>query len=246
MNDIKVVVLAAGKSKRMERLAMGLAHKSLLPLGSKKILDYAIDDCVDAGVRKITMVVSDECSAKMFRECLDGIIDADFVIQHKPLGLGHAIAIGAGQDIGARDVLVILPDDVIYGGATYNPIRDLINRHASGGNTFLTKKVEDPSRWGIVEGGILIEKPESSISNEASVFAFILANDVVKRISNDLDLMEKKTCETHYSGFLNSMISNHLTPRIHSVQINEQLAKYLDCGTIAGYKKSLQRVLNSE
>jgi len=50
------------------------------------------------------------------------------------------------------------------------------------GNLFITRHVDDPSRWGIVENGIFKEKPKQSTSHEASMSMVFLDKKVGEKL----------------------------------------------------------------
>ena len=138
-DDIEYVILAAGKSTRNYPHSKGIPHKALVPFGSRKIIDYIIKEPIDAGVRNITIVVSDEKARESFESCftrephieekfkksgnLIGLellqslylpedIDLKYVIQKEPKGLAHAVGL-ANKIAKGRHLAVRMPDDMV-------------------------------------------------------------------------------------------------------------------------------------
>jgi UTP-glucose-1-phosphate uridylyltransferase len=138
-DDIEFVILAAGKSTRNYPHSKGIPHKALVPFGSIKVIDHIIKEPIRAGVRNITIVVSDEQSKEAFESCFrrepkieekfkksgnafslellrslympDGV-EIKYVIQKEPKGLAHAVGLAAAAS-GGRHLAVRLPDDMV-------------------------------------------------------------------------------------------------------------------------------------
>lgn len=247
MRNIEIVILVAGKSTRNYPLSKGIAHKSLLPLGSKKIIDYITNYIADTDVQDVTFTVSDENSKHSFEDCIYyektslSNKNIKFVYQHEPKGLAHAIATASSVSEN-RDMLVVFPDDILIFSDGTNPIKLLLEKYqidTESKNIFLTRKVKDPSRWGIVENGFLREKPQTSTSSDASVMGFIIDYNVIQNINNNIKCIVNSKEESHYSKYLNYMIENHQTNKIQTVDIDQFDVKYLDCGTTKNYEKAL-------
>ncbi|MDR2099001.1 MAG: NTP transferase domain-containing protein, partial [Rickettsiales bacterium] len=66
VDDIEFVILAAGKSTRNYPHSKGLPHKSLIPLGSRKVIDQIIKEAIRAGIRHITFVCADDRAREAF------------------------------------------------------------------------------------------------------------------------------------------------------------------------------------
>ena len=121
-NDLEFVILADGKSTRNYPHSKGIPHKALVPFGSIKVIDHIIKEPLRAGVKNITIVVSDEQSKEAFESCFrhepkieekfkksgnnlslellqslympEGV-DIKYVIQNEPKGLAHAVGLAA-------------------------------------------------------------------------------------------------------------------------------------------------------
>jgi len=139
-SGLEFVILAAGKSTRNYPHSKGLPHKSLVPFGSRKVIDEVMRQIIAAGGRHVTIVVSDESVVSAFESCfkrepeieskflkkgdhprlelLQSLyvpedMDIKYVMQRKPLGTGHATAM-AYEPIRntGRNVVMIWPDDI--------------------------------------------------------------------------------------------------------------------------------------
>ena len=109
--------------------------KELLPILDKPMLQYVVEEAVEAGVEQVIIVTSPgkESIAGYFQPQPDlerrlaasaapellakvqhaaSLADVSFVIQEQPLGLGHAVWT-ARDAVGDEPFVVILPDDII-------------------------------------------------------------------------------------------------------------------------------------
>ncbi|MCL2439851.1 MAG: sugar phosphate nucleotidyltransferase [Alphaproteobacteria bacterium] len=140
-SNLEFVILAAGKSTRNYPHSKGLPHKSLVPFGSRKVIDEIMRQIIDAGGKHITIVVSSQATIDAFDACfkLEPEIEAKFikkgdstglkllkslyipedvevkyVIQENPSGTGHAAALAyKGIKNTGRNIVMIWPDDIL-------------------------------------------------------------------------------------------------------------------------------------
>jgi UTP--glucose-1-phosphate uridylyltransferase len=148
--------------------------KEMLPVGSKPLLQYAIDEAVASGITEIVLVITP--NEKIIREyfqrdpALERILeqrgrqedaqllrvlscsaDIRYVCQDRPLGLGHAI--GCARDlVGEEPFAVILPDALIFGSSPC--LRQLTEaRRETPGCYVATREVpvKDLGRFGILD-----------------------------------------------------------------------------------------------
>ncbi|MDR2099000.1 MAG: hypothetical protein LBO78_03170 [Rickettsiales bacterium] len=140
-DKLEFVILAAGKSTRNYPHSKGLPHKSLVPFGSRKVIDHIMGQIIAAGGKHITIVVSEDDAMKAFQQCfrrepeienkftnkgnMVGLellqslyvpenVDIKYVMQPRPLGTGHAAGL-AYESIRktGRNIVMIWPDDII-------------------------------------------------------------------------------------------------------------------------------------
>jgi UTP--glucose-1-phosphate uridylyltransferase len=130
----KAVIPAAGLGTRFLPVTKSVP-KELLPILDRPMLQYVIEEAVEAGIRQIILVTAPgrESVAAYFQpdatleqylansgdpELLEkvretsSLAQVSTVIQEKPLGLGHAIWT-AREAVGNEPFVVILPDDII-------------------------------------------------------------------------------------------------------------------------------------
>lgn len=131
-----VVLPVAGLSTRNLPATKAL-HKGFLCLNDLPIIQYAVDACVEAGVKEIILVYSDDLNKKMYeryfypnkdledtllksnkldllsqlKRIIPDNVKVSFACQAEPKGNGHAI-LCAKDIIGQRDFMVMWVDDV--------------------------------------------------------------------------------------------------------------------------------------
>ena len=128
----KAVIPAAGLGTRFLPVTRSVP-KELLPILDRPMLQYVVEEAAEAGITDVIVVTSPgkEGIAEYFRPRPDleerlaedaqllqkvrsgaNLADVSFVIQHEPLGLGHAV-LTAREAVGNEPFAVILPDDIV-------------------------------------------------------------------------------------------------------------------------------------
>ncbi|MEM1081518.1 MAG: UTP--glucose-1-phosphate uridylyltransferase, partial [Pseudomonadota bacterium] len=152
--------------------------KEMLPIVDRPLIQYAVDEAVAAGARKLVFVtgrtkkaiedyfdMAYELETELSRggklDLLDKVrsvlpegISCSFVRQSQPLGLGHAV-LCAKPVVGDQPFGVILPDDLIDAGK--DPVMKQLARQysASGRSVISVKRVpmESTQHYGVVDIG---------------------------------------------------------------------------------------------
>jgi bifunctional UDP-N-acetylglucosamine pyrophosphorylase/glucosamine-1-phosphate N-acetyltransferase len=183
-NEIKVVVLAAGKSLRMKSEKTKVLHKIL----GKEIINYLLDSLVACGIdeQDIIVVVGDK------RAEIAGAVKRDVVyaVQREQLGTAHAL-LAAGENLAGHggDVLVVVGDNPYISAGV---LQKLIASHRQGRAqcTFISAVFPgSPPPYGRVirdeQGkvrGIVEEKdasPEQRQIREVNAAIYLFDNPVV-------------------------------------------------------------------
>lgn len=142
-NSIAVMVLAAGKGKRMNATDI---NKVVLPLGEKPMILHTVELLEGVGFKAIILVVG--FAQESIRKVLLGK-NVIFAEQKEQLGTADAVSSGLQHlPSGITDVLVIQGDDsAMY---TKELLEKLVSQHQVSGSavTFLTVKLENPSGLG--------------------------------------------------------------------------------------------------
>src|SRR5438067_3442600 len=138
MNDLDVIILAAGMGTRMKSATVKVLHRA----AGRQIIEYVLDLAADVCERPPVVVISHQ------REAVQTAIGdrARFAIQEPQLGTGHAVLIAA-KDVSARRVLILSGDVPLTRAET---LRQLLAQHEAERNalTLLTMKPDDPAMYG--------------------------------------------------------------------------------------------------
>lgn len=125
MTKTRVVILAAGKGKRMG----AQVPKPLVPIAGKPMIAHLLDRVAASRVDGRPIVVVAPDSVAQFREELDGT--CDFAIQDKQLGTGHAVLSARAVAGDAANILVLYGDHPFVSAEAIRTLQNLHEaRHA--------------------------------------------------------------------------------------------------------------------
>lgn len=167
------VILAAGLGTRMLP-ATKAVPKEMLPVVDRPLIEYCVDEALEAGIERIVFVIAEgkEAILEHFRagarvetalretgnqELADSLAaiaaKAEFhaVYQPRQLGIAHAVAC-AREFIEGRPFALLFPDDVILGGRACTA--QLVAAFAAtGGTVIAVEEVADVDvpQYGIVD-----------------------------------------------------------------------------------------------
>lgn len=139
MENIKAVILAAGKGTRMKSELPKVIHKAL----GVPMVNYSIEAAKGAGATDICLVVGHK--AELVKEVVGDSVT--YVEQTEQLGTGHAVKCALdfiGED---GDTLVLCGDTPLITGKT---LKALVEQHRRQGNTItvLSTIVDDSTGYG--------------------------------------------------------------------------------------------------
>lgn len=166
---MKIIVPMAGRGSRLRPHTLTIP-KPLIPIAGKPIVHRLVEDIVkvcDQEVDEIAFIIGD--FGKQTETDLIAIAESlgakgSIYTQDEPLGTAHAIMCAKESLTG--NVVVAFADTLFRADFTLDSNSD---------GVIWTKKVEDPSAFGVVkknENGIItdfIEKPEVFVSDEAII-----------------------------------------------------------------------------
>jgi len=180
VNNVKIAVFpVAGLGTRFLP-ATKTVPKEMLPVVDRALIQYAVDEAVDAGCDTLVFVtnrykhsVADyfdkayeleekleragkDAQLELVRNVLPEGVRAVFVTQAEALGLGHAV-LCAKPVVGDQPFAVMLPDDLIWNGAGAGALRQMTELAAERGGSVVA--VEDVPREKTASYGI-VEAPE--------------------------------------------------------------------------------------
>ncbi len=138
MDNLKVVILAAGQGTRMKSKVPKVLHKVL----DKTMVDYVIDVSYEAGAKDVCAVIGHQSA--MVKAMIGDRVK--LALQKEQLGTGHAV-MQAGDFIKDGNILVLCGDTPLI---TAETIRALTDLHESEDNdaTAVSMIVSDPTGYG--------------------------------------------------------------------------------------------------
>ncbi|MFA6324761.1 MAG: NTP transferase domain-containing protein [Candidatus Paceibacterota bacterium] len=138
MNNIKIVILAGGKGKRM----LSELPKALIPLKGKAMINYVLDSIKEISNQKPIVIVGHK--ADLIELALGDT--CEYALQPEPLGTGHAVSFAEKNCEDAKYVLVLSSDQPLISSKTIN---DLIKKHVDSKAviTLTTTVVDNFNEW---------------------------------------------------------------------------------------------------
>ncbi len=135
---IGVVILAAGKGKRMQSELPKVMH----PLRGKPLINYVVKAVEGIKIKPIVIVPDD---SDLVREYLGK--RADYAVQTERLGTGHAVQMAEEKLSGKADHVVVLYGDMPF--ITVRSLQNIIDDHIARSNmvTLATVTVPDFRDW---------------------------------------------------------------------------------------------------
>lgn len=143
MPNTKIVILAAGKGKRLASLGHDVP-KGLVPILGKPLLSYLLDSVASSNVDSNPIVVVAPDTVDVFNETLNEYTWQP-AIQEKQLGTGHAVGCAKDLFLDADSVMVLNGDHATTSAET---IQRLSEEHASYGATITLATVQFPDFEG--------------------------------------------------------------------------------------------------
>jgi UTP--glucose-1-phosphate uridylyltransferase len=256
---MKAIIPLAGLGTRMLPASKGIS-KEMLTMVDRPMIQHILDECIEAGIKEVTMVISrdKEIIQKYFRRdhSLENIlhkkgkyhledalrhvcpetINLTYIYQDRPLGLGHAILCGMNQ-IEKGPVVVLLPDVLTESSEI---LKKMIQRYEkSKQSQILVQPVpwDKVSSYGIVAAdhnniiNKMVEKPSlEEAPSNLSIVGRYILTDTI------WDLLKKvqpgKDEEIQLTDALKELI------QLEPVELFSCENGSHDCGQIDGYIKT--------
>ena len=167
----QAIIPLAGLGTRLLPLTSVFA-KELLPINGKPGIEYILDECIEAGIKKVIFIISkkkimiknyffnDKFYKKIIKEKKDPRIIKEykkilrykkmisFVYQNKPLGTGDAV-LKTKKYIKNKFFLMLLPDDLIIKQNCSKSMIKVHKRFKSSVMASMNVNKKTVSRWGI-------------------------------------------------------------------------------------------------
>lgn len=176
---MKGVLLSGGTGSRLRPITH-TGPKQLVPVANKPVLEYAINDLKEAGIKEIGVILGNRGRDEIQRLLGDGSnygVDITYIVQGNPLGLAHATGC-ARNFVGSDDFVMYLGDNILKSGVT-----DLIKSFKAGDYDagIALQEVDNPQAFGIADvdndGNVtqLIEKPDEPPTNLALIGMYVFS-----------------------------------------------------------------------
>lgn len=137
-SKIGIVILAAGKGKRMQSELPKVMHA----MHDKPLIEYVVSAVEELGIKPVVIVPDD---SSLVREYLGD--RAIYAVQAERLGTGHAVSMAESELAGKYDHIIVLYGDMPF--ISPASLSQLIDDHVSRGNmlTLMTTTVTDFNDW---------------------------------------------------------------------------------------------------
>ena len=261
----QAIIPLAGLGTRLFPLT-SVFPKELLPINGKPGIEYILDECIEAGVKEIFLIISerkkmikdyfykDKFYKKIIKKKKDIRIIREykkilkyrkmikFVYQNKPLGTGDAV-LKTKKYIKDKYFLMLLPDDLIIKKNCSKSIIKVHKHYKSSVMASMTVNKKNVSRWGIYKLDEKLDKYNYKITK-------VIEKPTIKNAPSNKAVIGRYILSKKIFSKLSKQKPGkggeiHITDAIQSL-INENnkfiahkfLGKYLDCGSMSGYIKS--------
>jgi glucose-1-phosphate thymidylyltransferase len=234
---MKVLIPAGGKGTRLRPHTL-YTPKPLLFVAGDTIIGHIFSILDELEIEEYRVVYSPETSLP--RSLQEAYPDRSFSFweQAEPLGLGHAVLQGL-PGLEDEPILILLSDTIIP-----FDIQKALSDTAENEGFLVTKEVETPSRFGIMEVSgdhisKLVEKPEEPKSNLAICGIYYLPS--AKRLREALEELIANDQRTQGEYQLTDALSILIThgEKLRAVKVDT----WIDCGTPAALLEANRALL---
>ena len=196
-----IIILAAGKGKRMESDIPKVLHK----LNNKSLIKRVIETSKKMSPLKMILVIGHK--KEMIKKELENYTDIEYVIQSEQKGTGHAVKMCFNALQGFDGDILILSGDVpLISFSTLQSLRDIKNQlkaHAA----ILTANMDSPTGYGrIIKNNQLLSKivehkdctPYELSVNEINAGVYLIENrllmEYIPKIDNQNNITSNLFC----------------------------------------------------
>jgi len=185
---MKAVIPAAGTGSRLAPLTIA-QPKEMLPILDKPVIQYVVEEAVDAGITDILIVTGrGKYAIENHFAGIDINTNIYYTRQHAPAGLADAVRCSRGF-VHDEPFVVLLGDTITVPPCT----RELIKAFdACKGTIIAVERVKDVTKYGIVSGiqigqdvirvTSMVEKPRFSTSNLGILGRYVLTPAIFEAI----------------------------------------------------------------
>tara|TARA_B100000929_G_scaffold245195_1_gene203363 strand:- start:131 stop:946 length:816 start_codon:yes stop_codon:yes gene_type:complete len=261
----QAIIPLAGLGTRLLPLT-SVFPKELLPINGKPVIEYILDECIEADIKEIVFIISkkkemikdyfynDKFYKNIIKKKKDPKIISEykkilkykkmikFVYQNKPLGTGDAV-LKAQKYIKDKFFLMLLPDDLIVNQNCSKSMIKVHNRNRASVMASMNVKKNTVTRWGIYKLNKKLNKRDYLISD-------VVEKPSVKKAPSNKAVIGRYILSSSIFSKLSKQKPSkdgeiHITEAIQSLIYEKEkfiahnfAGNYLDCGTMNGYIKS--------
>ncbi len=238
-NNIEFVLACGGLSTRNFPHSKGIAHKSLMPFGDIRLIDYVLGEIIRIGGRHITLVCSDNETIESFKKALardDQTVeklknknrgeiaevlqstflpndtDLKFVLQDRPVGTAHVLYC-ASKVSQNRHIVLIFPDDIIVSKDDNNShLKSLLEDFVQDEHQILITGVEkeDVSNNSILTGKRLVEKPKNPANHIGGYSPYVLPKELIQSLQKEWEENSEQILKRGHEWFYVDAINSFL------------------------------------
>jgi len=261
----QAIIPLAGLGTRLLPITSVFA-KELLPINGKPGIEYILDECIEAGIKEIILIISnkkeiirkyfyndkfyqsiikkkkDPRIIKEYKKILFYKKKIKFVYQNKPLGTGDAV-LKTKKFIKNKYFLMLLPDDLIMKKNCSKDMIKIHKKHKASIMASLKVNKNNVDRWGIFSIAKTLDKNNFKISD-------VVEKPKTKDAPSNNAVIGRYILNKDIFNFLKNQKKGkggeiHITDAIRKMIFEKYFfighkfaGKYLDCGTMNGYIKS--------
>ena len=265
----QAIIPLAGLGTRLLPLTSVFA-KELLPINGKPGLEYIINECIDAGINEIILIISKKkmmikkyfYNDKFYKDLIKKKKDPriieeykkilryrkiiKFVYQNKPKGTGDAV-LKTKKFIKDKFFLMLLPDDLIIKKNCSKSMIKTHKKYKASVMASMSVNKKTVSRWGIYKLNKKLNKNDYLIKG-------VIEKPNIKEAPSNKAVIGRYILPNKIFSKLKNMKPGkgneiHITDAIQSlINDNENFiahnfsGKYLDCGTMNGYINSSKEI----
>jgi UTP--glucose-1-phosphate uridylyltransferase len=269
MNITKAIIPVAGWGTRRLPITKAI-EKCMLPIGNRPVVDYVVQDCINAGITDVYFVISEQST--QLRDYYQSNIDLNdylrrsdrenllplvtppkihfhYITQSSYAKYGTAIPVSLVVPLlnEGESAVVLMGDDCIYSKDGISEVARLIS--AAGDNSSMLGIIvphDDVSKYGVLETNQndeligIVEKPAVDDAPSDMI-------NVSKYVLNytALKIIEKfaQTEKTSGEYYITDPINEYITGG-GRLKVVETAGQYLDSGTVEGWLHANQVVIN--
>ena len=261
----QAIIPLAGLGTRLLPLTSVFA-KELLPINGKPGIEYILDECIEAGIKEIVIIIStkklmikkyfynDQFYKRIIKKKKDSRIISEykkilkykkkikFVFQNIPKGTGDAV-LKTKKYIKSKYFLMLLPDDLIIKKNCSKAMIEVHKKYNASVMASMKVKKNNVSRWGIY-------KINKKLNNRNFIIDGVIEKPSERKAPSNNAVIGRYILPRSIFNKIKSLKPKrgkeiHITDAIQLL-INDKErfiahnfeGKYLDCGTMNGYINS--------